>query len=105
MTHLLDKQVPTFEQIREAEHVLRKRRRGRGPLLYWAIQTGVFKNRKQAQEFAAQFKKTNKKALKIIRHKKFYSTQVGRFESSKDAKNFCNSIDNKSMKCRVVKTG
>lgn len=105
MTHLLDKQVPTVEQIREAEQTLRKRRRGRGPLLYWAIQTGVFKSRKQAQEFAIQFKKTNKKALKIIRHKKFYSTQVGRFDSSKDAKRFCNSIQNKSMKCRVVKTG
>ncbi len=105
MTHLLDKQVPTFEQIRQAEQTLRKRRRGRGPLLYWAIQTGVFKNRKQAQEFAEQFKKTNKKAMKVIRHRKFYSTQVGHFDSSRDAKNFCNSINNKSMKCRVVKTG
>ncbi len=105
MTHLLDKQVPTFAQIIEAEHALRKRSRGRGPLLYWAIQTGVFKNRKQAQEFAEQFKKANKKSLKIIRRKKFYSTQVGRFDSSKDAKNFCNSIKGKSIKCRVVKTG
>jgi D-alanyl-D-alanine carboxypeptidase len=105
MTHILDKQVPTVAQIREAEQVLRKRRRGRGPLLYWAIQTGVFKNRKEAQEFATQFKKTNKKSMKIIRRKKFYSTQVGRFDSSKDAKNFCNSIKSKSVKCRVVKTG
>ncbi len=105
MTYLLNKQVPTLEQIREAELVVRKRRRSRGPLLYWAIQTGVFKNRQEAQEFARQFKKSNKKTMKVIRHKKFYSTQVGRFDSSKEALQFCSNIQNKSMKCRVVKTG
>ena len=116
MTYLLQKQIPTLKQIREAERKLCRSRRRRGSVVfYWAVQTGAFRTRKQAICFNKQLKKSytnllQKKSLftrlvkSMNRKKSHYTTRVGRFSSKTQAQKLCHSMKEKSLSCLVVKS-
>lgn len=116
MTYLLKNQTPTRAQIQEAERKLTKRRRRRRAALYWAVQTGAFRSRKQAIKFNGQLKRdANLKDLLVnkslftrlvgsLKKRKHYTTRVGRFKTKDEALTLCNSMQEKSLSCLVVKS-
>ncbi len=114
MVELLNKQVPTTEQVLEAERTLsRKRRKTRLQIYQWTVHAGTFRNRKQANKFMQDLKKNqpsflskvSNKLLNVVRRKrKHYTTQVGRFQSRQEAEGLCSALKEKSLSCSVVKT-
>jgi D-alanyl-D-alanine carboxypeptidase len=116
MTYLLKNQVPTLKQIMAAEQKLVKKRRHRRVALYWAVQTGAFKSRKQAIAFNRQLRsKTNVQDLLLgknlftrlvgsFKKSRHYTTRVGRFQSKQQAQALCQSMQKKSLSCLVVKS-
>ena len=116
MTYLLNSQIPTVKQIMEAERKMVGRRRLRRTALYWAVQTGAFKTRKQAIAFNSQLKRNVglkemisgknmfTRLIGSLKKKKHYTTRVGRFRTKDEALTLCNSLKEKSLSCLVVKS-
>lgn len=115
MIFLLNKQVPTPEQIIEAERKVFKKRKKARQTLYkrWTVRTGTFKNKKQADQFIKQLKKNQHSFFHNASHNiinilygshKKYTTHVGRFKCRKDAEQLCSAMQEKSLSCYVVKT-
>ena len=116
MMYLLKNQVPTRAQIQEAERKLMSKRRLRRSAMYWAVQTGAFRSRKQAIKFNGQLRRDHQlkgllgnkslftRLVAPLKKKKHYTTRVGRFKTKEEAHTLCQSMQQKSLSCLVVKS-